>query len=356
VWVKLAAVLLFAGALASLALLLASQFAKGDVYARGSTLRTGPTGASVLYEALQREGVPVSRSFRPLQDAAPQGATVLLIGFDFAFTARESVPAITAAAKAGNRVVLALDAPFGTPKITAEDWNLTIRPFHEGADDADADDEEIGVVWPSWFEHGEPWTSAREAGGRDVVIERRFGAGSVVLIASSRPFLNQQLRDNRDSDLLTWVLNGARSVIFDEAHLGTVERGGVMGLARKLRLQGVIAVVLLCALLFFWRASFPFPPVANTEPAVDFTLPADSGAGILTGMLERRIPPANVIGQCLAEWERDCARRVDPQRVEQAKGAAQSKGSPAEVYTRIGGVIGKQRPPGKSPDKPGPGK
>jgi hypothetical protein len=95
---------------------------------------------------------------------------------------------------------------------------------------------------------------------RPVVIERRLGAGHIVLCSDSYFASNEALRRERHPDLLAWVIGARRRVAFDETHLGVMERPGVATLAWKYRLHGLIAGILLLAALFVWKNSVSFVP------------------------------------------------------------------------------------------------
>src|SRR5208282_4345007 len=66
------------------------------------------------------------------------------------------------------------------------------------------------------------WRTIYARGTNPVVIERRFGTGTVVLATDSYFLSNEALRKDRHPDLLAWLVGPARRVVFDEAHLGIV--------------------------------------------------------------------------------------------------------------------------------------
>ncbi len=78
-----------------------------------------------------------------------------------------------------------------------------------------------------------------------VVVERKFGAGSVVLVADSYPVSNEAMFKDRSAPLLAWLLDDGRDVLFDEAHLGILEKPGVATLMRRYRLHGLIVGLLV---------------------------------------------------------------------------------------------------------------
>jgi len=58
---------------------------------------------------------------------------------------------------------------------------------------------------------------------------------------------------DRHSDFLAWLVGPSKTVVFDEAHLGTVERSGVSGLMRKYRLYWFVTGLIALAGLFIWK-------------------------------------------------------------------------------------------------------
>jgi hypothetical protein len=74
-------------------------------------------------------------------------------------------------------------------------------------------------------------------------IERKFGAGSVVLVPDSFPLSNQGLRDARDAPFISQLTGSAHHIWFDENHFGVVETGSVAKLMRQYRLEGAIAML-----------------------------------------------------------------------------------------------------------------
>ena len=88
------------------------QFASGELYPDFSTLRTGPTGAKLLYDSLgEVPGIAVERNFLPLDFLPRDGAAIVLLGVnpievdweDAAF-----LRPVERIASRGNRVVVAM--------------------------------------------------------------------------------------------------------------------------------------------------------------------------------------------------------------------------------------------------------
>ncbi|MCL4790040.1 MAG: hypothetical protein KJ070_25200 [Verrucomicrobia bacterium] len=140
---------------------------------------------------------------------------------------------------------------------------------------------------------------ARDAG--PVVIERRFGKGSVVMATDSYFLSNEALRDDRHADFLAWFVGPSRRVIFDEAHHGIMESTGVATLIRNYRLHGLAAGLLLLAALFIWKNSSSLLPPQPDEVAAPWVAGRDATAGFVN-LLRRNIPARDVLSVCFAEW------------------------------------------------------
>jgi len=89
----------------------------------------------------------------------------------------------------------------------------------------------------------------------------------------------------------------------------------VMGLARRLRLQGALAVSMVCALLFIWRSSMPFPPERSVSADADMRLAATSASQGLRNLLAHHIPAGRIVSVCVAEWRKDRGRLVAADRL-----------------------------------------
>jgi len=155
------------------------------------------------------------------------------------------------------------------------------------------------------------WHALYERKKHPVIIERSFGAGSLVLSTDSYFLSNEALRSERHADLLAWLAGGRRDIIFDETHLGVEERPGVAGLMRQHHLQGVLLALALIAALFLWKNSLPLVPPPPGEP--------DEGRGAMVqgreasagfaSLLRRGISPADILFTCVAEWKSACSRQ-----------------------------------------------
>ena len=159
---------------------------------------------------------------------------------------------------------------------------------------------------------------ARVVGTNDypVLIERPMGKGSLVLAADGFPFSNEALLRDRHPALLAWFVGASRHVVFDETHLGVSDDPGVAALARKYRLHGLAAALLLLAGLFIWKNTVSFvPPHAEqlARERGDQVQGRDSATGFIN-LLSRHVPPAEIMKLCLEQWNTHAAHTRKPSR------------------------------------------
>lgn len=156
----------------------------------------------------------------------------------------------------------------------------------------------------------EAWNTLYISDGKPILIERPLGAGTLVLVSDSYLFSNEAMWEERHPRLLTWVagtgrrvVSGAgRRIVFDERHFGIAEKPGVMALARRYRLHGLLASLAVVAALFVWRSLVSLTPKVE-DPAAQGpeTLGKGSRAG-LSNLLRRSIPPSDLLAVCYDEW------------------------------------------------------
>jgi hypothetical protein len=82
-------------------------------------------------------------------------------------------------------------------------------------------------------------------------------------------------------------------------------------LMRKYRLHGLVAGLLLLAVLFIWKNSARFAPGAPEEKPEDFVSGKDSAAGFVN-LLRRHIAARDVLNVCVAEWRKSIVRGAYP--------------------------------------------
>jgi hypothetical protein len=147
-----------------------------------------------------------------------------------------------------------------------------------------------------------------------VMMERSFGRGSLVVCADAFPFSNEALLQEREPQLLSWLAGRSRRVVFDETHLGVAIDPGIAALARKYRLHGAFAALLVLAALFIWKNTSSFMPPREEQLARErgeLVEGRDSSAGFIN-LLRRNLPPALLMKTCVEQWQTHVARLHKP--------------------------------------------
>ena len=197
---------------------------------------------------------------------------------------------------------------------------------------------EPDISWHSalYFRNLKPqWKVLYMCGTMPVVIERKFGSGSIVLAADSFFISNEALRGERHPKLIARLFTGPSPIIFDEEHNDLRENPGIASLARKYHLHGVVAGLVLMAVFFVWKNMVRFVPAyAASSDAGNVVEGKESSEGFIN-LLRRSIAPSAIFGVCLAEWRKTFKGR--PQERARAEEAvlASSGRDPIATYRVI---------------------
>ena len=192
------------------------------------------------------------------------------------------------------------------------------------------------------------WKTIYARGKQAVVIERKFGKGSVIMASDSYFVSNEAMTKDRHADLLAWLVGSGTRVVFDEAHLGTYESPGVAALMRQYRLHGLAAGLLVLAGLFIWKNSTSLVPPHMDEQRDDFVAGKDSTSGFIN-LLRRNIPTREIFDVCFAEWKKSAApsKQFSNTRLQQAEAIFQAENSrpalqrdPVTAYKQISETLG----------------
>lgn len=341
------------------------RFENGDLFPPGSSLRSDPLGSMALYLALERTaGISPQRNYRPLEHQQLTGSTLLLLGVDhqrLLTASKQDTAQLEQLAARGNRVVIAFTPANGpatkavaNPADTKQppsDWGVTpeLLPTEPGRSAGTPLPGTLvdtttalppGVLFHSRLTLQPPpvgWQAIYAVQDRPVLLERRFGTGSLVLVADSSLFSNQRMKEDRQSALLAWLVGTNRTVIFDETHLGVTEQGNIITLVRRFGLLPLLTVLLLLAGLYLWRASIPLAPDngdQSADQAVGVTHDSFSG---LVNLLRRSIPSDQLLAACYQEWQRSFAREIkdDPAFRKELHDAITRSADPVSGYQRV---------------------
>jgi len=379
-------VLIFAAFGAGIVHLFLLRFEGGDVYPPYSSLRADPLGTKVYYESLEQIGVQVSRNLEPIGKltGAP-GKTFIFCGMGQNDHVPEAVAnKLEALSSAGSRVVLTFDprrsffeklqdqqmeSEGGKLVSLGERWGCKfafvprkVSPsgqYESFLAEAASSDATLdpAVSWHStlYFEADGRWKNryiindAARTTQRAVTIERDFGAGTLVLTSDSYFLSNEALRFERRLKLLEWLRGGNRHVVFDETHHGVETSPGIAALIGRYRLHGLIGSLLLLAALYVWKSSARFvPPWDDAEPAESSVGGRDAAAG-LGNLLQRGIPPRELLKVCLSEWRKAAGGRQDLEaKARQAQALLSAPDSPAAAdpvgtYRQVAQILNQNR-------------
>jgi Domain of unknown function (DUF4350) len=337
--VLLAVVLAFGLGIAHLFVL---RFQHGDVYPPYSSLRTDPLGTKALYKSLDNlPGFDVQRNYKPLAKLAVESRqTVLFFGLpasaidslqEYEAHDLESLPG------KGDRLVISLLPTSYQPAPKKETPKEDEKRPKKTVDEEEEEDFKLvsltnrwgftvaygllktnatttGFTWHTtlFFDELDPaWRVIESRGRHPMLIERKFGDGTIVLAADSYFVSNEAMRRERHPQLLAWLVGENRQVVFDETHLGVREDPGVMTLARRYRLHGLFAGLILLAVLFLWKSFSSFvPPYQDGAAHANVALATgkDSAEGFVN-LLRRNIAQGRVLSVCVEEWKKSFAHR-----------------------------------------------
>jgi hypothetical protein len=172
------------------------------------------------------------------------------------------------------------------------------------------------------------WQTIYSRGTNPVVVERKFGRGTVVIATDSYFVSNEAMLKDRHADFLAWLVGSSKTVVFDEAHLGTVETSGVSGLMRKYRLYWFIAGLILLAALFIWKNTLSLVPPHAEQRQEGYITGKEAAAGFVN-LLRRNIPMSSLLETCFDEWRKSAAQsgKYSKARLQQAEAIFQAENS-----------------------------
>ena len=344
------------------------RFESGDNYPPYSSFRSDPLGAKALFESFDRL-IPAERHVQPLSKLSEGRDTTLLWLGEEAREARftdDEFKEFEKFLRTGGRLVIAFlpvmqqprfsrfappppkgvpgAVPTGTnasagksipwPIALGTRWNFSLG-YHElsRADDQSFIPElatlrDSTATLPKGMKvhtslHFTPTDPAwrtiytrvvSRTNELTMMMERSFGRGSLVLCADAFPFSNEALLKEREPQLLSWFVGSSRRVVFDETHLGVAIDPGLAALARKYRLHGAFAALLVLAALFIWKNTSSFMPPREEQLARErgeLVEGRDSAAGFIN-LLRRNLPPALLMKICVEQWQTHVARLRKP--------------------------------------------
>jgi hypothetical protein len=322
------AILLFFGLL-----IIARQMETGTTYPEYSTFRTDPKGLKALYDSLDSTGdIHLSRlTAFTKREISGEGRVMFMAGVNpngFLGTS-ESAGMLNAWLASGGRLVIALNASGKPPAALSEllqngphealvswrefieRWGATVealwipQPFRASSPQfgdfrhwfGQQFFDKLGTNW-------KPLVYAPSNKHEAVVVERSVGAGSLVLLNDSYPISNEALSIDRNTPFLLWLLNDRNEVIFSEIQLGIDQKPGIMTLANRYGLQGLLIGLVLTALLFVWKSQYSLIPKFRENPHSDLVVEGRSADEAFITLLRRTVKEKNLLSVCLDAWKR----------------------------------------------------
>jgi hypothetical protein len=330
------------------------RFEGGDVYPAYSSFRADPFGTKALYESLQTiPGATVMRNLKPLETLFGTSGVVFYSGVDpwtFRASNDKALDHLESVLKHGARLIVSfqpkLRPPTGKEEIGAVEGRWGVQLAH-AAPDKSADDEEGDLPRETllYFDRlDKSWQTLYMSTGRPTAIVRRFGNGSIALLANGYLLSNQALLESRDTQLLASLIRGpSEHFTFDEYHFGISETGSIVALGRKYGLSGLAAGLALLFGLFVWQSSASFlPPREEVEPE----LLGKSAVSGFVNLLRRGISRADLLPLCAKQWRKSLplVSYCSSAKLKQIDDAVTAGTvDPLTAYQRISRILGERK-------------
>jgi hypothetical protein len=408
-------IVLIAGLATGITHLFLLRFKGGDIYPAYSSLRADPLGSKALYDSLQGiSGLQVLRNYRtipPFTDS--RGMAFFFLGVPWRaleMIGESEAREVDALAMGGGRLVITLmpePGPIGDSKpeekkdtskapkrvgrprrhakgekkvehrvkkriSIGQRWGVEIKRIDpvaapDGTKSMTArwsdplDNRERFLSWhaPIVFDKlNAAWRVLARRDDHPLIIERRLGSGSVVLCSDSYLVSNEALMLEPHPEVLAWLVGDSSRVVFDEAHLGISESPGVASLARKYQLHGLIAGLILLAVLYAWKSGVSLVPrrQEKADASVHAVARGEGASAGLVNLLRRNVAVADVLARCIEEWKSTQGpsgqiSREDQARIEQllADELQQpfQKRNPVAAYNAIVKILAERKFPWK---------
>jgi hypothetical protein len=313
---------------------------QGDVFPPYSTFRADPLGTKALYESLARlKDLKVSRNYKADDKIGDPGGALLFLGVPagpFFTSGKESIKRFTDQASRGNRVILSFQ-PIGTNQ-SVKDAGEAGKSLHFQVGFEPARNPKSRVLY---FQNpGPDWKVLVTATGHPRVISRAFGSGALILCSDSYLFSNEAILKDRQTRLIAEIIGDVRNVVFDEAHHGMHDDGSLGTLARRYRLHGFAAGLLLLAGLYLWRSSARFLPPIEEEDRLDSVSGKDAASGLVK-LLKRSVPPNQLASVCLAEWKKapQLQEKCGKEKAARIEAVVREQKDPVESYRAIHRIL-----------------
>jgi len=374
---SLGAIFLFAAFCFGLVRLLMLRYSAGDVFPPYSSLRADALGTKIFYESLR--ALPdrvVQRNEQPADRLGDgEGTTLLVLGVDDFFMSEKERVWLERFLQTGGRLVITYFPRYGRPPSTKLDaapkpnpsptaepeptpkgislskllerWLLKTETDRNDEDNlgtrvADLPLEE-NLSWHSGisFHAAQEWETIFECERGPVVVERFFGAGSVVLAADSYFLSNEALLAERRPALLAWIAGPGRRVIFDETHLNINEQPGVATLLRRYGLGGFVVGFLILVALWLWKNATETLSARGATDRVDEVVSGRDSFSGFVHLLRRGIAPNQLLAVCVEEWKKSAVALggLKPGEETLIRAATEDGKNPVVAYNKISEML-----------------
>jgi hypothetical protein len=184
----------------------------------GSSYSTEPNGAQGLYTWIEAVGGSPGRLQEQVvrEDQAPATLIVLQPETPFSETARDAFDAVPK--RGGTLIVAGESLPW---LLYTRDLGVTVEPIRNGASSASTPDGGLRLPIVSRYRvHADDATPLLvDPSGDWVALRMPYKQGSLVVLATPEPMLNEGLRDEQTARFVyRELLAGATTVAFDEVH------------------------------------------------------------------------------------------------------------------------------------------
>jgi hypothetical protein len=303
----------------------------GNSFPEYSTYRADPKGLKAFYESLQATDlIHVSRRLQSSK-ILPSGENQVLIVAgvrpDQEIVSDEDSQFFDHWLETGGRLIVTLrpeeNRPIqsaATPRLNREKtdddsqvlwrslirrWGIEIAPL-SSIHSTTATSTLFGAI-PRWLGHNSfdrltpEWKIIAVQDGKDVIVERPFAQGSLVLLADSFPVSNEALVTDRNTGFLLWLIDHRHGVLFEETHLGLSEQPGIMSLAQRYGLQGTLTSIVAVLLLFIWKCQYTPIPKTRSDQTGSPVSGCSSDQAFLN-LLQRSVSEKDLLSVCITTW------------------------------------------------------
>jgi hypothetical protein len=364
---KTIAYFLLGGALAALLFfglqIISREMETGTIYPEYSTFRTDPKGLKALYDSL--DGVPMIQLSRltaiTRRENSGQGKVMFMAGVNpnALFGTNADAQVMNDWLTSGGRLIISLNAtakqspdPTAILKAEADEHPISWREF------IGRWGPKIDSLWMPqpfsarsvkfgdfrhWFgnlyfnkldTNWTPLVAAPSNRHETLVAERPVGSGSLVVLNDSYPISNEALSIDRNTPFLLWLLNDRSQVIFSEIQLGINQKPGIMTLANRYGLQGLLIGLIVTALLFVWKSQYSLIPKIRADTASELVVSGRSADEGFIALLRRTVPEKNLISVCVDAWKRSA--KTEPEQTKSLDAFLQMRsGSLVQQYAEI---------------------